>query len=153
MRYRLIALSLLSVMLVMSVASMTMAQGGAKPPSDLTTMQRLEVMKSKLESLRRSLNSAISSMPAAEKNEKASADSPREILRGLDKEVGSLLSEVNDLRGKQERSEKYDTTSIDRLETAVAEMSTRVEAGLQSTASARTTATASTAATKKKKKK
>jgi outer membrane protein assembly factor BamD len=151
MRYRLFALSLLSVVLVCSLFSITLGQNGAKPTSDISTAQRLEVMRSKLESLRRSLNSAVSSIPAGDKNEKASADSPREILRGLDKEVGSILSEVNDLRGKQERAEKFDTTSIERLESSVTELSTRVEAGLQSTASARTV-TASAGPTKKKKK-
>ena len=151
MRYRLFALSLLSVVLVCSLFSITLAQNGAKPTSDISTAQRLEVMRSKLESLRRSLNSAVSSIPAGDKNEKASADSPREILRGLDKEVGSILSEVNDLRGKQERAEKFDTTSVERLEGSVTEISTRVEAGLQSTAGART-ATSSAAPTKKKKK-
>jgi outer membrane protein assembly factor BamD len=91
-------------------------------------------------------------MPApTDRKEKASADSPREILRGLDKEVGTLLSEVNDIRGKQERSERYDTTVLDRLEASVSELDTRVQAGLQSTASARATATV-VAPTKKKKK-
>lgn len=151
MHYRLLALSVLCMALVCGAFSGALAQGGAKSPSDLGTAQRLEVMRSKLESLRRSLNSAISSIPEGDKKEKASADSPREILRGIDKEVGSLLSEVNDLRTKHERSEKFDTTSLDRLETAVTEISTRVEVGLQSTASART-ATASAAPSKKKKK-
>lgn len=151
MRHRLLALSLLSVALVCSAVNVTLGQGGAKPPSDLGTAQRLEIMRSKLESLRRSLTSAISSIPAADKKEKASADSPREILRGLDKEVGSLLSEVSDIRSKHDRSETFDVTGIDRLETAVAEISTRVEAGLQSTASARTAVVATAPAKKKKK--
>jgi outer membrane protein assembly factor BamD len=150
MRYRLLALSLLSMALVCSLSSVAVAQGGAKPQSDVSTSQRLDIMQSKLESLRRSLNSAISSIPAADKKEKTSADSPREILRGLDKEVSSLLSEVNDIRGKHERAEKYDPTAVDRLEAAVTEISTRVEAGLQSTASARTTVAAAPAKKKKK---
>jgi len=136
--------------LVCSLSGVAVAQGGSKQQSDVSTTQRLEIMQSKLESLRRSLNSAISSMPAADKKGKASADNPREILRGLDKEAGSLLSEVNDIRGKHERAEKYDLTSIDRLETAVTEISTRVEAGLQSTASARTKVASAPAKKKKK---
>ena len=153
MQCRLISLSVFCAALLFGVTSVALAQGGSKPPSDISTSQRLEVMRSKLESFRRSLNSAISSIPApADKKEKASADSPREILRGIDKEVASILSEVNDIRGKHDRAEKYDATAVDRLETAVAEVSTRVETGLQSTASART-AVATAAPTNKKKKK
>ena len=109
--------------------------------SELPTLQRLDVMKSKLESMRRSLNSAISSMGQPAEKDKKNPDDPRERLRGLDKEVGSLLSEVNDIRGKQERSERYDQTSLDRLESSVADINTRVQAGLQATAGARTSAT------------
>ena len=152
MRYRFVTLSVLSAVLLCAFTSVALAQGSSKPPSDISTTQRLDVMRSKLESLRRSLNSAISSIPApADKKEKASADSPREILRGLDKEVGSILSEVNDIRGRYDRAEKFDATALDRLETSVTEVSTRVEAGLQSTASART-AVATASPNKKKKK-
>ena len=54
-------------------------------------------------------------------------------------------------RGKQERSEAYDQTILDRLETSVADLNNRVQAGLQATASARTAAV-STSDSKKKKK-
>ena len=107
--------------------------------NELSALQRLDVMHSKLDGMRRSLTSAISAMEAPRAGEKKNPDDPRERLRGLDKEVGSLISEVNDLRGKQERSERYDPTSLDRLEASVADLNTRVQAGLQSTASARKT--------------
>jgi outer membrane protein assembly factor BamD len=150
MRYRLITLSLLLVTTIGLFAGSSLAQNGSKPPSELSSVQRLEVMRSKLESLRRSLNSAVSSMPAADKKEKVSADDPREILRGLEKEVGSILSEVNDIRGRHDRAERYDPTSLDRLETSVTEIDTRVQSALQSTASARAV-TAAKPSTKKKK--
>ena len=121
--------------------------------SELPTLQRLDVMKSKLESMRRSLSSAISSMGQQAEKDKKNPDDPRERLRGLDKEVGSILSEVNDIRGKQERSERYDQTTLDRLESSVADIDTRVQAGLQATAGARTTAKAAGTAPAKKKKK
>ena len=54
----------------------------------------------------------------------------------MDKEIGSLTSEMNDIRSKQERSERYDPTALDRLEASVAELNTRVQAGLQASASA-----------------
>ncbi|MFN2492371.1 MAG: outer membrane protein assembly factor BamD [Pyrinomonadaceae bacterium] len=141
------------VALVLINASLAFAQV-VTPQTDLTPLQRLDVMRSKLDSLRRSLNSAISSIEpsGSEKNSKNPED-PRERLRGLDKEVGSILSEVNDVRGKQERSERYDQTVLDRLETSVADINTRVQAGLQATAGARTNiATAGAAPARKKKK-
>jgi outer membrane protein assembly factor BamD len=139
------------VALILALAGLASAQRTTQ--SELPTLQRLDVMRSKLESMRRSLNSAISSMGAPGEKDKKNPDDPRERLRGLDKEVGSLLSEVNDIRGKQERSERYDQTTLDRLESSVAEVNTRVEAGLQSTASARTSSASSGSAPGKKKKK
>lgn len=160
MRSRVIALLALCVVLSLGLFSTALAQSGSsKGQSDLSAAQRLDVMRSKLESMRRSLNGSISSLETkgAEKKdkEKPNPDDPRERLRGLEKEVGSILSEVNDIRGKQERSERYDTTVVDRLETSVADVDTRVQSGLQATASARaaagTTAISTTAPKKKKK--
>lgn len=131
------------------------AQEQARPQSELSAAQRLDVMTSKLESMRRSLTSAIDSMAPADKKAKLSADDPVVRLRGLQKEVSQLTSEVNDIRTKNDKSERYDTSSLDRLETSVAELGTKVESGLQSTASARGTAQKAATAdseTKKKKK-
>ena len=124
--------------------------------TELSTSQRLDVMSSKLDLMRRSLNSAISAMPAADdksKDNKANADDPAVRLKGLEKDVSSLSSEVSNLRQKNEKAEKFDPADVDRLETAVAELNTRVEGGLQQTASARTATTATASAADKKKKK
>ena len=134
--------------LLFALSGITAAQQAG---SELPTLQRLDVMRSKLDSMRRSLNSAISSMAAPSEKDKKDLDDPRNRLKSLDKEVGTLLSEVNDIRGKQERAERFDPTVLDRLETSVTELNTRVQAGLQSTASART-ATAGSGDSKKKKK-
>jgi outer membrane protein assembly factor BamD len=134
--------------LLFALTGITVAQ---QTGSDLPTLQRLDIMRSKLESMRRSLNSAVSSMPAPTDQEKKNADDPRNRLKGLDKEVGSLLSEVNDLRGKQERSERFDTTVLDRLETSVTDVNTRVQSALQSTAGARAAGVSSSDSKKKKK--
>lgn len=124
-----------------------------RPQTELSTTQRLDVMSSKLESMRRSLNSAISAMTPADKNAKPDADDPVVRLRGLEKEVTSVQSELNDIRAKNDRAERFDVTAVDRLEISVADLNTRVEAGLQATASARTaTATTTSTANKKKKK-
>src|SRR5687768_4954106 len=134
--------------LLFALTGITVAQ---QTGSDLPTLQRLDIMRSKLESMRRSLNSAVSSMPAPTEEEKKNADDPRNRLKGLDKEVGSLLSEVDDLRGKHEKSERFEPTALDRLETSVTDLNTRVQSSLQSTAGARTAAVSSSDSKKKKK--
>lgn len=135
--------------LIISLSGLALAQNA--PKSELNALQRLDVMRSKLESMRRSLSSAISSLAAPSDKEKKNPDDPRERLRGLDKEVGQLLSEVNDIRSKQERADRYDQTILDRLETSVAELNTRVQGGLQATAGARTATASSDKGSKKKK--
>jgi outer membrane protein assembly factor BamD len=154
MKFRVIRYLAAALVLMAFASSIALPQG----QSDLSPVQRLEIMRSKLESMRRSLDNAVASMNArdtGEKKTKASADDPRERLRGLDKEVGSVMSEVTDLRGKQDRSEKYDTSRLGGLEASVADLSTRVEGALQQTASARTAsaATSSSAHAPKKQKK
>jgi len=135
--------------LVLGLPTLAFAQrpGGQ---TELSTVQRLDVMSSKLDLMRRSLNSAISAMPE-DKSKTANADAPVVRLKGLEKEVSRLMSEVNDIRSKNDKAEKFDATAVDRLETAVAELNTRVDAGLQQTASARGGAAASTEKKKKKK--
>ena len=106
MHFRFAAKLAICASLVLCLAGVSLAQksGGQ---SELSALQRLDVMKSKLESMRRSLSSAVSSMGTPNDKEKKNLDDPRERLRSLDKEAGSILSEVNDIRGKQERSERY----------------------------------------------
>ena len=139
--------------LIVALAGTALAQS----QSELAPLQRLDVMRSKLESMRRSLGSAIASIESKSESQsdkdKKNPDDPRERLRGLDKEVASILSEVNDIRGKQDRSERYDQTALDRLETSVTDVNTRVQAGMQATASARTNVATSGAVPSKKKKK
>jgi outer membrane protein assembly factor BamD len=151
MHYRFGACLVICAALIFSFVGAASAQGG-------TALQRMDIMRSKLDSLRRSLNSAISALESQagkqSDKEKKNPDDPRQRLRGLDKEVGSLLSEINDIRGKHERAEKYDATALDRLEASVADLDKRVQSGLQETASIRTsTASTGGAAPKPKKKK
>ena len=126
--------------------------GFAQKQSELSTGQRLDVMSSKLDLMRRSLNSAIRAIDDKNKEKKAAnADDPVVRLKGLEKEVSGVMSEVNDLRTKNDKAEKFDTTAIDRLESTVAELNTRVESTLQETAGLRNNA--ANAGDKKKKKK
>ena len=151
MRYRIPVQLAICATLMFAFAIAARAQGNAS--SDLSTTQRLDVMRSKLEAMHRSLNSAIGALGTPTEKEKKNLDDPRERLRGLDKEVNSIQSEVNDIRGKQDRSDKYDHTILDRLEVSVVEINTRVEAALQSTASARSGVATSAGNTEKKRKK
>jgi len=154
MKSRFFALiSLCALMIGLSQIALAQRQGGGT--AELSDAQRLDVMTSKLELMRRSLNSAISAMAPAEKSKdkKANPDDPAVRLRNLEKDVSSLTSEVNDLRTKNDKAEKFDPTSIDRLETAVAEMGPKVDSALQQTAGAKNAAVSTTASSSKKKKK
>lgn len=119
--------------------------------TELSTVQRLDVMSSKLDHMRRSLSSALNSIPQ-DKSKTSNAEDPAVRLKSLEKEVSSLMSDVADIRSKNDKAEKFDATQLDRLETAVGELNTRVETGLQQTASARGVAASDTGDKKKKKK-
>ena len=120
--------------------------GGAQ--STGTPYQRLEVMRQRLDSMRRSLASGIADLgagPTASKSQKkdkkdGATTTERESvvrLRGLDKEANSLANEVIDLRGKVDRAERYEVAQIDKLESAVSDLNDRVETALRETASER----------------
>lgn len=127
-----IALSLATCMVAFSQANKS------QPTSSLSNSQRMSLMRSKLEAMRRSLESAISSINTKEASDKTkNPEDPRERLRSVDKDVRSVLSEVNGLQAKDDRADKYDASELDTLETSVTELNTRVEAALQSTAGAR----------------
>ncbi len=73
--------------------------------TELSTVQRLDVMSSKLDLLRRSLNAAIKALETkTDKDKKANADDPVAVLKGLEKEVGSVTNEVNDIRNKNDKA-------------------------------------------------
>jgi outer membrane protein assembly factor BamD len=156
MKSRFISLALFcAVIFGLSQTAFGQKTGGQ---TELSTAQRLDVLSSKLDLMRRSLNSAIAAMPDDKtkdnKDKKANADDPLVRLKGLEKEVSSLNSEVNNLKSKNDKAEKFDPADVDRLESSVAELSTRVDSGLQQTASARTgNAAAGSTASKGKKKK
>src|ERR1041385_3355911 len=107
--------------------------------SGLSNVQRMDVMRSRLDAMRRSLESGVAALNAKDTNDKSkNPDDPATRLRGLLKEVSSVQSEISDLRSKEDKAEKYDPAKLDALEQSVADLGTRVEAALQATASART---------------
>ena len=122
---------------------------------DGTPLQRLSVVSSRLEGWRKSLSSAANALATQNKEKKGdkpaplSADDPRVRLKGLEQEIGRVLSELSDARGKLERSERLPDGTVDKLETATNELSPRVEALLKETAADR--ANAANKGNKKKK--
>jgi outer membrane protein assembly factor BamD len=116
----------------------------AQKPGDGSVSQRLDVMRQKLETIRRSATSAASVLKQEQdKSEKKDDDSKENLdtpyarLRGIEKEASSLQSEVNSMRGKVDRSEKYEASDIDRLENDVADLQRRADAVQTETAQAR----------------
>lgn len=128
----------LSVVLALS----GFALGQAKP-SDGTDTQRLSVMDQKLTRMRRSLTSAASVLKdenkddKVKKDDKAKLETPLGRLLALEKDAAKLQSDVNSLKGKADRSEKYERTEVDSLEQAVADLLTRVDTAQLETATAR----------------
>lgn len=112
-------------------------------PGDGSPSQRLEVMRQKLETIRRSAASSASVLKEenkddkAKKDDKSKPDTPLARLRSIEKEASNLQSEVNSLRGKVDRSEKYEASDIDQLETAVGDLQIRADAVQVETAAAR----------------
>ena len=153
MRFRKVVPVILCALMSVGVVPATPAFGQAgQPQSQLSNAQRIEVMRSRLETMRRTLNSAVAGLNAREKGQ-AGADDPRARLGGLEKEVNSVLSEVNDVRGKQERADRYDPSILDRLETSVGDIDSRVQVAMRETASDRRAAPAAAEQSGKKKKK
>src|SRR5437870_12264892 len=114
---RLILMVLATLILALSAATNLRAQRKNENQSGLSNVQRMDVMRSKLEAMRRSLDSALAALNAKDTGDKTkNPDDPRKRVRGLDKEVASVLSEVNDLHSKEDRSEKYDAYMLDGLE-------------------------------------
>lgn len=131
-----------NIVLLFAAVAMLGASVLAQKPGDGSPTQRLEVMRQKLETIRRSATSAASVLKQEaddekKKDDKTQLETPYSRLRAIEKEASSLQSEVNSLRGKLDRSEKYEQTEIDRLETEVADLQRRADALQAETAQAR----------------
>jgi outer membrane protein assembly factor BamD len=128
-------------------------------PGDGTPSQRLEIMRSKLETMRRSLQNSITVLKDENKDDKTKKDDKNNLetplgrFRGLEKEVSDLQSEVNSLRGKVDRSEKYEMSDIDQAEERVGELNARVEKAQLETASLRANPQSTVGQKREKKKK
>ncbi|HEX8175621.1 MAG TPA: outer membrane protein assembly factor BamD [Pyrinomonadaceae bacterium] len=153
---RLVASVAICAILFMSVSApvsvLGQQSGTQQAGSDATPNQRLEVLRSRLDAMRRSLNGALAGFNAQDKSEKT-ADDPRERLRGMEKEAGSILSEVNNTIAKLQRSERVETEQIEKLETSTNDLETRVQTALRETATQRSNAGTETGIRRGKKKK
>ncbi|HEX8337810.1 MAG TPA: hypothetical protein VF621_13830, partial [Pyrinomonadaceae bacterium] len=154
MRFRKVILTVLCAALLAGAlpAGAPGARAAAQESSQFTPIQRLDVMRSRLDTMRRTLNSAIAGLNSKDKGQEATADDPRVRLGGLEKEANKLLNEVADLRGKQERAERFETSLLDKLEAAVTELDTRVQASMRDTMRERAAAPAIAEKEDKKKK-
>lgn len=113
-----------------------------------TPSQRVSVMRSRLDSMRRSLNAAIAGLNAndtSSKKEKKPSDDAATRLRGLEREASQLSGEIADIDRKIVAAEKYDTAQLGKLEVSVADLSDRVDRALQETAGERGSAASSSA--------
>ena len=116
---------------------------GQATPGDGTALQRLEVMRDKLERMRRSLGSVVAVLKEENKDDKSKKDDEKKLntplgrLVALEKDASRLQSDVNNLRGKVDRGDKYERSDVDTLEQMVAELQARVETAQLETAGAR----------------
>ena len=146
----------LSFVFVVAFASIGFAQ---TKPEDGTVIQRLDVMRDKLERMRRSLGSVVSVLRDEAKNDKLKKDDEKKLdtplgrLAALEKDTSRIQSDVNSLRGKVDRAEKYERGDVDTLEQSVGELKTRVDAALLETASARANPASTVGQPRDKKKK
>lgn len=148
----------ISAFLLFALVAPVTAQQQQTTTGEGSPAQRLEVLRQKLETMRRSTASAQTGLKQEaeandEKIDKKATDTPLARLKGLEKETSSLLSDVNNLRGKVERAEKYEGNELDQIETTVRELQTRVDTALLETASVRRSEYTVGAAREKKKKK
>jgi outer membrane assembly lipoprotein YfiO len=136
MFHKTVKLAVLATVLLTGLA----VNSPAQKPGEGTVAQRLQVMGQKLETMRRSLKSVLSVLEQENKDskdEKANPDSPIARLSSLEKEVSRLQSDVNNLRGKSDRGEKFEPADVDQAEQAVSEIQTRVDKALTDSAVAR----------------
>lgn len=128
---------------LLMVLAFSVAGIGQVKPNDGTDTQRLDVMRDKLDRMRRSLNSGISVLKdegkddKRKKEDKEKLDTPLGRLVALEKDAARLQSDVNNLHGKVDRGEKYAHADVDSLEQSVSELQARVDTAQLETAAAR----------------
>ena len=124
---------IISLFVVATLVVPTLAQKGG----DNTPLQRLEVLRQKLDTMKRSLRSASSVLKNdknTKKEDKDNPDTPYGSLVSLTKETSGKENEVNNLRGKISRNDGFEISELDSLERRVSDLRIRVDSALLDTA-------------------
>jgi len=134
---------LIAGLAVVFTATLSVSQFAQEKTGDGTEMQRLIVMRDKLDRIKHSLESIASALRVdnkgdkSKKDDKDNPDSPLGRALGLEKDANRLISDVANLTGKIDRGDKHDKGDVDSLEQAVNEFQQRVESYQNETATAR----------------
>jgi len=132
--YKLLSIAV-AIVLILSGSSF------AQKPGEGSQAQRVEVARQKLETMKRSITSTLNVLKEEDKGgDKENLDSPTSRLRSLDKEVESVQADLNNMRGRLDRSEKFEASDLDQAEATVADLQRRVDLVLVETASLRANA-------------
>ena len=148
--------SFLSFLFILAFSA---AAFGQAKPGDGTYSQRLDIMRDKVERMRRSLSSAANVLKDENKEDNAKKDDGKKLetplgrLVALEKDASRMMSDVNNLRGKVDRGEKVEKTDVDTIEQLVSELQTRVDTAQLETATARANPVSSVGKPREKKKK
>lgn len=147
---------LFSIAVILAGSSFVFTQA---KPGEGTDVQRLEVMRDKLDRIRRSLNSVISVLKEENKEDKTKKDDEKKLetplgrLVAMEKDGSRLSSDVNSLRGKVDRGEKFERSDVDLLEQSVNEFQARADTAQMEVAAGRATPVSNLGKPREKKKK
>ncbi len=131
------------ILTFLMVLTLSVSGFGQVKANDGTDIQRLDVMRDKLDRMRRSLSSAISVLKdetkedKTKKDDKTKLETPLSRMQSLEKDAARLQGDVSNLHGKLDRGEKYQSADVGSLEQSVSELQTRVDTAQLETASAR----------------
>jgi outer membrane assembly lipoprotein YfiO len=130
----------------------------AQRPGEGNAIQRVQVAGQKLENLKRSVAGSLSALRQdalgdKSKTDKADPDSPEGRLKILEKDIAVALSHANSLRGRVDRSEKFEISEIEQLEITVSELQTRTDSALVDSAKLRAANVSDVGKTREQKKK
>jgi outer membrane assembly lipoprotein YfiO len=151
--------SLKKALFLACVTALVVVGVNAQGTSDATPAQRVSVMSEKLDRMKRSLSSTItvlkqeSNSDSSRKDDEKNVATPLGRLIALQKDVSRISEEVNSLRGKVDRGEKYERVDLDNLEQSVNELVQRVDTAQTETAAVRAADTSPTGKPRDKKKK
>src|SRR6476620_8252988 len=105
----------------------------AQAPQDGTAQQRVNVMSDKLDRMKRGLGSLITALRDENRSDPSKKDDEKNVgtplgrLVSLQKDVNHVSGDVNNLRGKVDRGDKFDRQDVDTREKSVNGLVTSVD--------------------------